>query len=131
MDGAARQISCGKDGTVLCVNAGQQIYKRSGANGHWEQLDGAAVQGDIWDHNTFAVVNAGNEIYTRRYFYFSFCPLFRLSLFFASSSSHYLHLRHGAWVREPGHCRHISLGANSYERLVCANSGHEIYTHHS
>jgi len=101
-DGAARQIAAGHDGTVVCINSNEQIYKRNGEHGQWEELDGRAVQASVWDHHAFAVVNSGGEIYARR---------------------------DGQWVREEGNAQHVSVGGDHYRHVTCTNSGHQIYRH--
>jgi len=102
IDGAATHISCGKDGTALCINAQQNIFKRNGPHGRWEQLPGAAVQGDVYDNNTFAVVNKADEIFA---------------------------WQHGNWVKQPGAAKHVSVGRDNYHHVTCANRGNGIFRH--
>jgi hypothetical protein len=84
----------------MCVNSADNIYKRSGPNGRWEQMSGAAVQIDVWDRNTCAVANRAHEIYV---------------------------WQNGAWVKQAGAAKHVNIGALNYQKMTCCNSMNEIY----
>jgi len=61
MDGAARMVARGRDGTTWCVNAEQNLFRREG--GRWVQMPGAATFVAVGSANNVICINAGQQIW--------------------------------------------------------------------
>lgn len=112
----------GQDGTVCCVNAGHNIYRRAGRNGRWEHLPGAACNVSCNNHNDILCVHFHHPPLPRLILHLdSFCRSV------VNSSDEIYRWVNGNWVRMPGACKHISVGANGH--VWCVNATQHIFRH--